>query len=65
MLWFWFTIGLILTILGAFIYAYDDDISISACVFDSDILGGFLASIGGILAVLMLFALGVNWVFGG
>ena len=61
MLWFWFLIGLVLTILGSFALAYDDDIEIKGYVFDGELLGMCFLTIGGILAGVMLLVLGVNW----
>lgn len=65
MLWLWFTIGLLLTISGSFLMAYGDDIDINGHMFDGEVLGVCLLSIGGILAGLMLLALGINWCFRG
>lgn len=65
MLWFWFIVGFALTILGAFGLAYDDYIKIMEHEFDSVMLGMCFLVIGGILAGVMLFALGVNWLVGG
>lgn len=62
MLWFVFIIGLIMTICGAFLIAYDDYLCIREFDFDSEILGSCILTIGGILAACMLFALGVRWV---
>jgi hypothetical protein len=61
MLWFVFMIGLIMTICGAFLMAYDDYLSIGEFNFDSEILGSCILTIGGVLAACMLFALGVGW----
>lgn len=61
MLWFLFLIGFIITILGVFIAASDIDLEIKGCSFDNEVLGGGLIAIGGVLAVSMLFALGVSW----
>jgi hypothetical protein len=61
MLWFWFIIGFALVILGAFGVAYDDYITIKGYEFDSEVLGTGLMVIGGVLAGVMLLALGINW----
>lgn len=61
MLWFWFTIGFIITLCGVVLFAYGDDIKICNLDFDSDILGSALIVIGGALAGIMLFGLGINW----
>jgi hypothetical protein len=64
MCWLLCIIGLVMTILGAFLYASNEDVEIKGCTFDSEVLGMFFASIGGILAALMLIALCVNWLGG-
>lgn len=61
MLWFLFLIGFIIAILGIFISASDIDLEIKDYSFDNDILGAGLTAIGGVLAIVMLFALGINW----
>lgn len=61
MLWFWFIIGFALLVLGAFVMAYNDDVTIKGYEFDSEVLGACLMIIGGILTGVMLFALGINW----
>ena len=62
MLWFLFVIGFLMAILGVFIMASDYDIEIKERSFDDEMLGGGLLAIGGVLAVLMLSALGISWV---
>lgn len=64
MLWFWFIVGFALAILGAFGLAYDDYIKIMEREFDSVMLGMCFLIIGGILAGVMLLALGINWCTG-
>ena len=61
LLWFWFIIGLIMTILGLFMISSDYDLEIKGCSFDGEVLGTGLSIIGGLLAGAMLFALGVRW----
>ena len=61
MLWFWFTVGLIFLVLGMFLYSCNDDIVIANHEFDSNSMGELLLVIGGILTVIMLFALGIRW----
>lgn len=62
MLWFWFTIGFIMTIFGSFLYAYGDDVIIGKFEFDGEILGTCILTIGGVIAAIMLLALGINWI---
>lgn len=61
MLWFWFTIGFIMTICGVMLAAYEDDVKICNLYFDAEPLGAGLITIGAVLAIIMLFALGINW----
>ena len=61
MLWFWFVIGLIITICGAFIAASDIDVEIKCYSFDQEILGECLLLIGGLLSCSMLLGLGIRW----
>ena len=65
MLWLWFVTGFIMAILGPFLVAYDDYIKIKDYEFDSEILGICFLIIGGLLAGIMLLALGINWCFRG
>lgn len=61
LLWFWFAIGLIITILGAFVTASDIDVEIKGYSFDQEILGYCMLTIGGLLSGAMLIASGINW----
>lgn len=62
MLWFWFTIGFIIALCGSVLFAYGDDITICNLDFDSEVLGTCMMTIGGVLASIMLFGLGINWI---
>lgn len=65
LLWFWFIIGLFLTILGAFVWSYKHNLIIKDFIFDGEILGKCLLVIGAVLAGIMLFAIGIRWCVGG
>lgn len=62
MLWFLFFIGFIMTILGSLLFVYREYIQIGTLEFDGEDLGICMLIIGGILAGIMLLALGINWI---
>lgn len=62
MAWFLFFIGFITAILGAFIGALDDDVEIKKYTFDSEMLGSWLLTIGGVLAFMTLIGIGISWI---
>lgn len=65
MLWFWFVVGFIMGMIGIFISACDKyTLTIKGIKFDTDTLGGGLAAVGFILAIMMLLANGVVWMNG-
>ena len=63
MTWFLLILGFICLFAGIFILASDMDIDIKGISFDSTLLGQGLATTGGVLTLLMLFAKGAAWLF--
>ena len=62
-MWFWFVVGLILTICGIFVTAADYYLEFFGVEFDNEIIGVGLTCVGAVLAILMLMGLGINWVY--
>ena len=61
MTWFLFVIGFIIGIIGIFLAAHDDYLTIKDIRLDAETLGYGLMAVGFILAAIMLIANGIVW----